>query len=454
MKRDIIQYFVEWKNRETRKPLVVLGARQVGKTYAVEQFAKQNFENFLKINLEERPELCKLFESSPRQILDELTILYNVDFVEGKSILFIDEIQVCVKAIVSLRYFYEQIPNLHIIAAGSLLDHTLNEIQYSMPVGRIEFCYMYPLTFLEFLEAIKQENLAQFLKSFELKNSINPVIHNKILEYIRYYYFIGGMPEAVAQYVHSLSVTGIDRIHRSITTTLQYDFGKYGNRKQQENMAIVMKYCALNVGKKVKYVNIDPNSRSSSLKDVIMKLTMSRLVHLVKHTNSSNVPIEGLVNENVFKTIFLDIGLANSLGQIQMVNIDNILTANEGGLAEQFVGQELIASSAPYIDSNLYYWLREEKNSNAEIDYVIQYSNNLFPIEVKAGKTGTLKSLHLYLFEKNLNFGIRLNTDLPSIGEFSTTINYKVKQKPFEFKLCSLPIYLTSQLPRILKSII
>lgn len=451
MKRDIVQYFIEWKNRQSRKPLIVMGARQVGKTFAVEAFAKEYFERYLKINLEEKPELCRLFDSNnPRQILDELSILYNIDFIEGQTLLFIDEIQVCPKALIALRYLYEQLPNLHIVAAGSLLDHTLNEMNYSMPVGRVEFCYMYPMSFLEFLDAIGQNRLAQYIKRFDFSEDFSPVIHQKIIELVRYYYFIGGMPEVVKQYADSLSVSGIDRIFGAIATAFQYDFSKYGTRKQQENMVSVLKYSAINLGRKVKYVNIDPNTRSQMLKEAFAKLEMSRIIHNVTHTNSSKVPIGELINEKVFKPLFLDIGLANNISGIQMVSVENLITANEGGLAEQFVGQELIATSLPYVDTKLHYWVREEKSSNAEVDYVFQQSNTLYPIEVKAGKSGTLKSLHLYLFEKKLKTGFRFNTQLPSIGEFDTTINYKSNQKPFKYKLCSLPIYLVSQLPRLI----
>jgi hypothetical protein len=177
---------------------------------------------------------------------------------------------------------------------------------------------------------------------------------------------------------------------------------------------------------------------------------MSRIIHSVTHTNSSKVPIGELINENIFKPLFLDIGLANSISGIQMVSLESLITANEGGLAEQFIGQELISSSLPYVDSKLNYWVREEKSSNAEVDYVFQHSNTLYPIEVKAGKSGTLKSLHLYLFEKRLKTGFRFNAQLPSLGEFDTTINYKSSQTPFKYELCSLPIYLVSQLPRLI----
>jgi hypothetical protein len=451
MKRDVFQYLIEWKDRADRKPLIVRGARQVGKTYIIEAFGREFFDNYLKVNLEERPELCKLFESNYSQIvLSELSIIFNIDVVEGKTLVFIDEIQACPKALVFLRYLYEQAPGLHVIAAGSLLDHALNEIQYTMPVGRVEFCYMSPLSFNEFLNAIGQSRMVSYIKSFDFASDFSSVIHQKILEFVRLFYFIGGMPEAVNSYAQNGSLVSIERIHSSIITSLRYDFAKYGTKKQQEYLAKVMNYCAINQSRKVKYTNVDQGTRSHNLKEAFLKLEMSRIINLVKHSSSSKVPIGEGVDSNVFKPLFLDIGLANHISGIQLVDFEKLITANEGGLAEQFVGQEFIAVNKPYIDPNLFYWIREEKNSNAEIDYIFQHANNLYPVEVKAGKSGTLRSLHVYLFEKKLKTGVRFNTDLPSIGSFHASLNLKDAKNPMEYTLISLPIYMASEAHRLL----
>ena len=191
MKRDIIQLLLGWKQRKNRKPLLIRGARQVGKTYAVEMFAKDNFKNYLKINFEEQPELKSLFNGKkPKAIIDELSVLFNTDIEPGKTLLFIDEIQSCAEAIVSLRYFHEQTPELHVIAAGSLLDHTLNEMKLSMPVGRIEFCYMHPMSFREFILALGEKKLSDYLDNFNLKIEISEAIHKKLIDHLRYYLFI------------------------------------------------------------------------------------------------------------------------------------------------------------------------------------------------------------------------------------------------------------------------
>jgi len=454
MKREIEQSLLEWKNRSNRKPLILRGARQVGKTFSVEHFAKEHFVNFVKINLEEKPELRKLFDKNDTElIINEIAVIFNSDITAGKTLIFIDEIQTYPKAIQTLRYFYEQIPDLHIIAAGSLLDFTLNDIQYSMPVGRVEFLYMYPLCFKEFLYAVSQKKLVEYIQNYDFKTEFSVVIHQKIKEFLRLYFFIGGMPEAVKTYIETGKLIEVERIHNNIITSLIYDFAKYGTRKQQEYMATVLKYTANHVGHKIKYVNIDNETRSTFLKEAFYRLELSRIIHLVRHTNVSAVPINDYLNNDIFKPLFLDIGLVNHIGNIQLMDIENLITNHEGMMAEQFIGQELIATGKPYMDTKLFYWMREEKNANAETDYIIQYNNTLYPVEVKAGKTGTLKSLHIYLYEKKLTTGIRFNLDLPGVGNFSVAIKNSKTDDNLNYQLISMPLYFCSELENVIKKI-
>jgi len=450
MYRTIENYLSDWKDCSYRKPLLVRGARQVGKTYTIEKFAKENFTHFLKINLEQDRNLLHVFESlQPQQIINELTALYQVPIIDGETLLFIDEIQVAPKAIASLRYFYEQKPGLHVISAGSLLDITLNEMQYPMPVGRIDFAFMYPMTFCEFLAAIDENGLVKAINDFSLHKTLSLAIHNRIKELLRLYFFIGGMPEAVVYYAKEKELSGIGKIHSGLIQSIQFDFAKYGTRKQQEYLKDVLQYVANNIGKKVKYSNISTAVHSSLLKGAFLKLEMTRIIHLIRHTRSSSVPITELQDNDVFKPIFIDIGMLNHLAGIKLVNVDNLITAFEGALAEQFVFQELIASSMPYCEQKLNYWIREAKNSNAEIDCLFQIENSVYPIEVKAGKRGTLKSLHIFLAEKNKKTGIRLNLDAPTIGkDLQATVNIPGKNQ-LTYNLVSLPIYLSGKLAKM-----
>jgi hypothetical protein len=454
MKRDIIQLLIEWKARVNRKPMLVRGARQVGKTFAVNEFGTQQFTNLVTINLEESPELKSVFKTNnPQRIIQELSVLKNTDIIPGETLLFIDEIQACPEAIVCLRYFYEQMPGLHVIAAGSLLDHTLSEIQLSMPVGRVEFCYMYPMSFTEFLQALSEEKLLAYISAFTFGEPFSEAIHLKLLDLMRYYIFIGGMPEAVKAFVESQKLIDIERIQSSILTSLKYDFAKYGSKSQQRHLISALNYVAQNTGKKIKYVNIDKEVRSVNLKEAFYKLEMSRVVSLVKHTASAGVPLTTYLNPDIFKAFFLDIGLANHLCKMQLIDPLNILSINEGALAEQFACQELLTLATPFEEPQLYYWVRDEKNANAEIDFIFQHNNLTYPLEVKAGKTGTLKSMHVYLLEKKLKTGIRLNTDMPSVGAFTTKVRSGITHAEITYQLLSLPLYMSSQLPRLLSSL-
>jgi uncharacterized protein len=261
------------------------------------------------------------------------------------------------------------------------------------------------------------------------------------------------MPAVVKSYAEENKLAEIQRMHHNILTSIQYDFAKYGTRKQQEYLQTALTYCGRHPGRKIKYSNIDRDIRSTFLKESIQKLKLSRIVHTVIHTNAQKVPLATHSRDDVYKTIFLDIGFVNHFNQIDLAELENLATANEGTLAEQFVGQELLAQNQPWLDPQLYYWSREEKSSNAEIDFILQHKNQIYPVEVKAGKTGTLKSMHLYLYEKKLKTGIRFNMDLPTIGNFNTQINILNKTAELSWTLLSLPLYMVSELRRILLTV-
>jgi predicted AAA+ superfamily ATPase len=453
MEREIIHSLVDWKDRKTRKPLLIRGARQVGKTYTIEHFARNHFSNILNINLESQKELYSVFSKKKiGSLITELSLYFDEEIVPGETLLFIDEIQSCPKAIALLRYFYEEMPELHVIAAGSLLDHTLSEMKYSMPVGRIEFLYMYPLSFKEFLIVLGEQKLISYLEAYKPGDDFSELVHRKLLEYLRIYFFVGGMPEAVELYISDKKLIETSRVHNNIITSLKYDFAKYGTSKQQEFLELVMLYSAKNVGKKVKYSNINKDIRSVNLKGAFRKLELSRIIHLVRFSNAGGVPISDNLKDDIFKPLFFDIGLVNSIGNIQLVNIQKLITMNEGALAEQFIGQELLTVEKPYIDSRLYYWMREKKNANAEVDYLFQQNNNIFPVEVKAGKTGSLKSLHVFLLEKKLKTGIRFNLDMPNFGKLSTKVRIGNSTENLNYNLISLPLYMCFVLPKIIDS--
>ncbi len=443
MERLIENYLLNWKNKLGRKPLILRGARQVGKTYSINHFGKNHFKYFLHLNLERYGNLSSLFKTNdPKLIIAELSAYFSVPIIEKNTLLFIDEIQVAPEVIVALRYFYEELPELHVIAAGSLLDHTLNNLQYSMPVGRVEFAYMYPMNFEEFLMAFEEKGLIEYIDNYSFNNKFSKVLHEKLLSLLRIYFFIGGMPEAISIFKNTNNLLQVSQVHESILSSLQYDFSKYGSKKEQNLMTECLRYVARNIGNRVKYSKINVQADSKTLKSVLLKLEMSRIVHLIHKTSSVNIPLNQKVDNNAYKAIFMDIGLANHLGAIKLNNLENLMTDYEGSLAEQFIGQELIVSKDYFTDNSLYYWQRDAKNANAEIDYLMQIDNNVYPVEVKAGKTGTLKSLQVFLFEKRKKTGIRFNADIPQIGvNLKAHVSLKSEKVQLNYDLISLPLY-------------
>lgn len=451
MRRVAENELIAWKDRIGRKPLIVRGARQVGKTYLVDAFGKSHFPSILTVNLEQKEELHPLFtRMEARRIVQELSLFFNQPIVPGQTLLFLDEIQACPKAIACLRYFREEMPDLHVIAAGSLLDFSLREFKHSVPVGRIEYLHLNPMTFQEFLRAIGEDTLACRLDGYHMGEDIGDAVGVKLRDLLRVYFFVGGMPSAVAMYVERHDLLEVQRTLASIATTLQDDFAKYGTRAQQRNMRQVLRYVPRNIGRKVRYVNISRDVRSEELRTAIELLELSRIVTLVRHTSANGIPLGAEASGTHFKPLLVDIGLCSNLSGLSLPDAARLLTVQEGGLAEQFVGQELRSIGPAFEDHPLFYWHREEKNANAEVDYLRAREDSIVPVEVRAGTSGSLKSLQVFLADKKRNFAVRLNMDKPSVGSFTATIGGKGGVRDITYTLLSLPLYLAGQVDRLL----
>ncbi len=453
MYRQLIEYLKHWKNKTHRKPLILRGARQTGKTYLVRQFARQEFDIFLEVNFERDLDLCSLFKHNDiTTIIASLEIYFNKKIIPGKTLLFFDEIQVCPPAIAQLRYFYEQLPHLHIIAAGSLLDFTLRDFQYSMPVGRVEFAYLYPMNFYEFLRAIDQLSLLEFLQNFDIHTNIPGPVHNRALQFLSLYYLTGGMPEAVSVYKSTGSLKDVENVHESILTSLQYDFAKYGTRKQQEILIKLLRFLPKALGRKFKYVSVDKNLRSDEIRKALFLMEQARIVHLLYHSSALNPPLEYGVNSRIFKPVFLDIGLANHLLHLRLATSE-ILLENRGALAEQFVAQQLLTLPPYFEERKLFYWQREKRNAEAELDILTELENEILPIEIKSGKEGRLKSLQIYMLEKNKPLAVRFYAGLPAVQNISTSVKVGGQLKPVSFRLLNLPLYLALNLPELIQKV-
>lgn len=444
MYRKALNYLIEWRDREGRRPLIIRGARQVGKTWLVREFAQQ-FESLLEINFDKYPEKVQLFKNREiDKILELLQIDSDIDISLGKTLLFLDEIQAAPEILPLLRYFYEERPDLHIICAGSLLEFLLAEHDFSMPVGRIEYLHLGPMNIEEFLRAQGQDRLVKFLASFSLGDSIPESIHKNLLYYVKLFFVVGGMPAAVKRFCASGELAEAAREHEIILQTYEDDFSKYRKRIYPQRLRKVFRRLPALVGRKLKYVNIDPEERSRELADSLHLLELARIFFRIRHSSGNGVPLGAEAKERDFKPLFLDVGLvATSLGLnlVKLEVADDLLMINKGAMAEQFIGQHLLYDRPAYEKPQLFYWNREKRGSSAEVDYLIAHENQVVPVEIKAGTTGSLKSLQIFITEKKVPAALRFNTMQPSC----------LQQKAVT--IISLPLYLVGQTKRLLTEI-
>ncbi|MFZ4859162.1 MAG: ATP-binding protein [Desulfuromonadaceae bacterium] len=432
MKRSIEEHLLGWKNESKRKPLIVRGARQVGKTFSVRQLGG-TFDHFLEVNFEKDRRIASLFAGSlePKQICEKLSAYYQIPVKPGSSLLFFDEIQGCPDAIRSLRFFYEELPELHLIAAGSLLEFALSEIP-SHGVGRISNLFMHPLSFEEFLINGGHESLIQLIHTATPTNPLDDIFHQKLLDILRIFLIIGGMPEVVRHYLEERDITACQHILDDIILTMRDDFARYRTRARLGRLDEVLHAIPFQAGNKFKYASIDPTVKSALYKESLDMLVKAGLVHRIIHTDARGIPLGAQIKLNMFKTILFDVGVHQ---RIQRNDITPLLMSlndkdiNRGGIAEAFVGTELLKYGVPHLQPALYYWHREANSSNAEVDYIIQKETEIIPIEVKSGSKGLMQSLHLFLSERNLPVGLRISTEnFTTYGSIVTVPLYAVSQ--------------------------
>ena len=443
MKRDIEETLRIWKNEEHRYPLLVRGARQVGKSYSIIKFGENEFDNFVEINFEQKPQYKNCFDTlEPKKIIETLSVLSKSDIIPGKTLLFLDEIQECPNAIIALRYFYEQMPGLHVIGAGSLLEFVVSQENFRMPVGRVQYLYMKPLSFLEFLDAVGENRTRKIIENSTWDNLPPLPIHRHLISLVKKYSIIGGMPAVVSEYVSTSNLDKCFQIQTIIIQTYRDDFGKYASKVKHKYLEKIFFAVPKMIGRKFKYSHVDSSMQSRDLKEALELLEKAGVVYRIKQTSGDGLPLEANTKERHFKTTFLDIGLMQNicgLSSEMLISADeNFIKVNEGAIAEQFTAQELLAYQNFHQVPSLFYWAREARNSNAEIDYITPCCSSALPIEVKAGKTGTLRSMHIYLNKYRLSAGVRIsqlyfNKNLPII---------------------SLPFYAIKKIPQLLSGII
>lgn len=412
-----------WKNDRFRKPLLLRGARQVGKTTAVRTLGTQ-FAHFVEINLETHPEAAEVFSQGnldPKRIIKDLSEKLHLSeaVFPGRTLLFIDEIQIVPRAITALRYFYEQMPELHVIAAGSLLDFAIEEV--GVPVGRVEFFQMYPMSFLEFLSALGEKIILEEILNRSPQEPIDDYLLKKALTLVGNYLAIGGLPEAVKKWVITQDPYECFRVHQSLISTYRQDFNKYAKKFQIKYLDTLLNGISLQLAKKFKFSQIPGDFRKRDLTPPLELLETANIIHKITRSAGQGIPIGAQADPNDFKVILLDIALSQiSLGLDLGHWITNPLDQfiNKGDLVEAFIGQEIIAYTDPIKKQSLHYWARSIPGSEAEIDFIIQQGEQVIPIEVKSGKGTALKSMHMFLeSHPDSSHGIRFSTNNYSIHE-------------------------------------
>lgn len=392
MFRQKLTDLIVWKDRLNRKPLVVNGARQVGKSWLIRELGKQHFsDNFIELNFEKNLDYHAIFKQNldPKRIIQQIGLITNRDIKMGRDLIFFDEIQMCPEALMSLRYFYEEVPELHLIAAGSLLDFSFRNIPF--PVGRVEFEILYPMSFYEFLLARNREKIAELLK-YE-PQSITEYIENLIYEELMNYYVVGGMPECVKTFCEKSDFKLISEIQRDLINSFRLDFRKYSPQVDTDCLIDIIENTTKRIGSQTIYSKLSDRFSNPTIKRGLNLLTTARLLQKIENVNIGGLPL--VPSGKQFKTSFLDIGLMMSVSRFDYRHAyinKTLLGAFEGRLAEQFVAQQISTQK-----HELKYWARTEPGASAEVDFIAIYNNKITPIEVKAGLKGSLKSLHFLL---------------------------------------------------------
>jgi predicted AAA+ superfamily ATPase len=431
----------QWADKEGRKPLVLRGARQVGKTTLVELFSR-NFDVFINLNLEEKNN-ANLFtmNNSFEDMLAGIYAKAGFRMENKRTLIFIDEIQNAPDAVQSLRYFYEKRPDLYVIAAGSLLESLVGD-HISFPVGRVEYMVLHPCTFTEFLGALGEDSLVEQIEQLQVPQSI----HSYVMDLFKKYMIVGGLPEAVRNYAGRKDWVSLNDIFNSLLSGYKDDIEKYAQKiKEQDILRYILNYGWGLAGQRFQFSKFGGSSyQSVDMGNAFRTLEKTLLLELVYPLTSTSFPILPDLKRSP-KLLWLDTGLVNYVAEMQ----ENFLFAPEtndlwnGTIAEQIVGQELLGASSTFGAKRMF-WVRDARNSQAEVDFVYKYKSHLLPLEVKTGDNSKLRSLHQFMNESNENIALRIWN-----GTFCS--DNIVLPSGKQYTLCNLPFYYAGQLESFLQ---
>ena len=444
LRRRIEKDLAEWCAREERKPLILRGARQVGKTTAIRKFA-ENFSQFIYLNLEKHEDRDIFADNLPFQkLLEGIFFLKDADLHQESTLLCIDEIQNSPEAIAYLRFFYEEAPELPVVCAGSLLEVYIDTYSVSFPVGRVEYLYMFPLDFEEYLDNIDSSKPLEAYRHVP----VPAYAHSTLMKYFHEYSMIGGMPEVCVNYLNYRDVKRLERIYEGLLTSYIDDAAKYSSSPSSyHSLRHVIETAAPESGSRIKFQGFGNSSyRSREMGEALRTLERAMFLYLLYPSTNTGMP--ALPNQKKSPRLqFIDIGLLNYSAGVQghYIGIDDLNSLYKGRLVEQVVGQELLAHNSSTLEKPRF-WVREKSGSSAEVDFVYPYSGSLYPIETKAGKTGTLRSLHEFMDASELTTAFRLY----SAAERTDTVHTRSGKA---FTLYSLPYYLAGRIGAVIKEI-
>lgn len=451
IERSIDALLLEWKKGVSLKPLLLRGARQVGKSWAVEHLG-ESFDYFIEVNFEKRPELKEVFEKvhDVHEIANSLSMLYGKPVEPGKTLIFLDEIQDCTDAIRSLWAFKEDFPGLHVVAAGSLLEFALKELP-SFGVGRIRSLFVYPFSFDEFLIAEGKSSWVKAKRNANGENPLLPPLHNDLVQHFRTFLMVGGMPASVAAWINSrdyrLCQTELD----DIQLTYYDDFVKYAKKVDPTLLRNTLQSVILQIGNKFVYSKVEGSYRAEDVKKALGLLCDAGIIKRVSHTAANGLPLGAETNDKFRKYIYLDSGLllrildmdlgsARQLTELIVAGTAEDLV-NKGGLTEMVLGWELVKYNNPRSQHDLYYWENTAEGTRSEVDYIIARDMKVLPIECKAGTSGKMKSLHVFMRQKHLTDAIRC-----SLENFSLLESYDNQDGNSLRRIVINPLYAISNL--------
>lgn len=400
MKRLAYHQLLQWKHSSLRKPLILKGARQVGKTYLLEAFAKQEYEDYLYLNFDEKPEYANFFaeDLDPNRIIRDLELTFKKNIQTGKVLMVFDEIQECGNALNSLKYFCEKRNDIPIAAAGSLLGVKLTK---GFPVGKVDFLELLPLSFFEFLDAMDEHPLVEHLQNLTLMEPVSLPLHENLIKLLKLYFFIGGMPEAISTYLKTQDLISVRKVQKAILDAYTLDFAKHAPKSELMKIMTVWNLIPSQLGKENKkfiFTAISKSARAQHYEEAIQWLMDAGLIYRIRNIKTPKLPLEIYAENNIFKIYLLDVGLLGAMANLApeiMIHGHALFQEFKGSLTENFVAQELSLNHF----KDIFYWT---SSGSAEVDFIVTKHQKIYPLEAKSGTSTQMKSLKVY-GEKYLN---------------------------------------------------